>query len=59
MKSLATDKEILHMHKHGMSYGMISAVAKISRQRVHQIVKYKKHYKRFVFLGYELTIKKV
>jgi hypothetical protein len=59
MKSLATDKEILHMYKSGMTYGMISAVAHVSRQRVHQIVKYKKHNKVFSILGYKITIEKI
>jgi len=59
MKSLATDKEILHMHKSGMSYKMISVVAHISRQRVHQIIKYKKHNRIFSILGYKITIEKI
>ncbi len=46
------------MHKHGMSYGEIAAVAHCSRQRIHQIVKYKK--RRFIhrILGYKVTIER-
>lgn len=60
MKLKATDREILHMHKHGMSYGMIASLVGTSRQNIHRIVKYKKR-PNFLFrvMGYEIGINKV
>lgn len=55
-KLRATEKEILHMHKHGMSYGMIASLVGCSRQNVHRIVKYKQHPFSFRLFGHELVI---
>lgn len=53
-----TEKSILTMSKHGMSYGQIALLTNISRQRVHQIVKYKKHIiKSFMLWKWEIIIK--
>lgn len=59
MKLRATEKEILHMHKHGMSYQMIASVVGTSRQNIHRIVKYKKRDRvLFRILGYEVVLRK-
>lgn len=56
MKLKATEKEILHMHKHGMSYRTIANIVGCSRQNVHRVVKYKQHPKQFRLFGYEIRI---
>jgi DNA-binding CsgD family transcriptional regulator len=54
-----SERKILDMHRRGMSYGEIAAIANCSRQNIHRLIKYKKRsILEIRFLKYILTIKK-